>query len=386
MSLSLPAPAEEARAHSARLAEHVAGEIELAGGWIPFSRYMELALYAPGLGYYAAGARKLGADGDFVTAPEMTPLFAQTLASQFAQVIEATGGDVLELGAGTGSFAADALAELDRLGALPRRYYLLETSPELRARQKVRVDSLGQRLTRRVEWLESLPERFAGLVFGNEVLDAVPCEIVRRHAGGWLRRGVGAERGGALAWVDRALDDARLLAAAQARLPEVDDYVTEINPAAEALVRTLATRLERGGILLVDYGFPAAEYFHPQRSAGTLMCHYRHRAHDDPFFLPGLQDITAHVDFTAIARAAVDAGAALAGYTTLAHFLVNLGIADRVLAAGEPGTADYLRRAAPVQKLLSPAEMGELFKVVAFGRSLDADWKGFRSGDQSHRL
>ncbi len=347
---------------------------------------MELALYAPGLGYYAAGAAKLGAAGDFVTAPEMTPLFAQTLACQFAELIEASGGEVLELGAGSGRFAADVLAELDALGALPRRYLVLETSPDLRARQRAHLADAVPRLAARVEWIDALPPAITGVVFGNEVLDAVPCEIVCRARDGWRRRGVALGQDKRLLWVDRALDDPVLAALAVLRLPDVEGYTSELCPAAEALVRTLCARLSRGGVLLIDYGFPRAEYYHPQRSAGTLMCHYRHHAHDDPFFLPGLQDITAHVEFSAVAAAGVAANAELAGYAPLAHVLVNLGITERLAGGEAPGTADYARRVAPVQRLLSPAEMGELFKAIGFAKAVDCGWQAFRRGDQSHRL
>jgi len=386
MSPSLPEPSTDARAHSARLRTVIDREIADAGGWIPFSRYMELALYAPGLGYYAAGAVKLGAAGDFVTAPEMTPLFAQTLARQFAELIEASDGEVLELGAGSGRFAADVLVELEVLGALPQRYLILETSPDLRARQRAHLAEAAPRLATRVEWLDALPAQITGVAFGNEVLDAVPCEIVRRARDGWMRCGVAVDRDDCLVWEDRVLDDSALAAFAALRLPDIEGYVSELCPAGEALVRTLCERLARGGLLLIDYGFPRTEYYHPQRSAGTLMCHYRQHVHDDPFFYPGLQDITAHVEFSAVAAAGVAGDAELAGYAPLAQALVNLGITERLQGRDAPGTAAYARRVSPVQRLLHPAEMGELFKAIGFAKAVDFGWRSFREGDQSHRL
>lgn len=342
-----------------------------------FAHYMELALYTPGLGYYAAGAAKLGGPGDFVTAPELTPLFGATLARQLAQILALTAGDVVELGAGSGRLAAQLLTELDTLGALPARYRILDRSADLVARQRDTLEALPPRLRERVIWMDALPESIDGVVIGNELLDALPVELICRAPQGWMRRGVICRRD-AFAWDDRPLD-AGLLADRTRTLDVTAPYVTEMNLAAEALIATLARRLNRGALLFVDYGFGAGEYYHPQRREGTLMCHYRHRAHADPFFLPGLQDITAHVDFSAMARAAVDAGVRFAGYTSQARFLTNLGITDLLLRL-QPGSAAFTRAAAPVQKLLSPAEMGELFKAIAFTRDLDQPLVGFATG------
>jgi SAM-dependent MidA family methyltransferase len=316
---ALPAPPPEAAAHSAQLAEHIAGVICQEGDWIPFTRYMELALYAPGLGYYAAGARKFGPEGDFVTAPEISPMFARCLAMQAVQVLDATGGDILELGPGSGVLAADLFDELKALGKAPARYLLLEVSPELKARQRERLAARFPTDIHRFEWIDRLPPRITGLVIANEVLDVVPFSLVRRAGEEIVERGVILSEAG-FAWEDTALPDGELKRRAQSAFPPGDyDYLSEASFAAEALVRTIAASLQKGVALFIDYGFPEREFYHPQRSMGTMRCHYRHRFHDDPFFLPGLQDITAHVDFSAMARAAESGGADVAGFTTQAR-------------------------------------------------------------------
>lgn len=381
---ALPLPSDDARAHSERVVAHIAQSIVAAGGWISVADYVGAALYAPGLGYYAAGARKFGADGDFVTAPEITSLFAQAVAAQLAEVLERHPGDIIELGPGSGRLAAGLLAALDERRALPARYRLLEVSPDLRARQREHLRSSVAPLLSLVDWIEVLPERWRGILVANEVLDAVPPHVVVRKQGSWYERGVAVSDHG-LTLADHPLAGA-LRDAAAARFPEGDDYVSEINPAAEALVKSLAQRCEAGVLLVIDYGFPASEYYHPQRVTGTLMTHYRHRSLDDPLLLPGLADITAHVDFTAIARAGAAAGLQVAGFTTQARFLVNCGILDILARIGDVQSAAYLREASAVQKLLSPAEMGELFKVLALTRVGEQRLRGFRDGDQSHRL
>lgn len=381
---ALPAPDPDAAAHSARVAARIRDEIARAGGWIPFARYMELALYAPGLGYYAAGATKFGVAGDFTTAPELSALFGRTLARQVAQILNGTGGEVLEFGAGSGKLAADLLLELERLGALPERYLILELSPELKARQLDTLAARAPQLLGRVAWLDELPQSFRGAMLGNEVLDAMPVHVVCRRGGQLYERGVVAE-GEGFAWSEQACDSPALTAiAGELELP--DGYLTEINLAAPAFVASLADRLERGGLLLIDYGFGRSEYYHPQRTKGTLMCHYRHHAHDDPFLWPGLQDITAHVDFSAVAETGAIHGLDLLGYATQANFLINCGITALL---GEVSPADvtaYLPLANQAQRLLSPAEMGELFKVIALGRGMAAELLGFARGDQRHRL
>lgn len=377
--LTLPPPTPEAAAHSRELAEFIANTIAEEDGWIPFQRFMELALYAPGYGYYAAGARKIGPDGDFVTAPEISPMFARCLAMQVRQVLERTGGDVLELGPGTGILAADLFAELKAHGVTPARYRLLEVSPEFRERQRSLIaerlpDDIG-----RFEWIDRLPERIDGIVLANEVLDVTPCALVHRAGGEVLERGVVVTEAG-FGWEDMPLPDGELKRRANAVIPAGDyEYLTEVNLAAEALVRSVAAALGRGLALFIDYGYAQREYYHPQRSMGTLRCHYRHRYHNDPFFLPGLQDITAHVDFTAMARAAQSADAEIMGYTTQAHFLISCGLAVMVSAGDPEMTLSRLKTTSAVQRLISPSEMGELFKVLAIGRDMATPLQGFQS-------
>ncbi|MCD6707067.1 MAG: class I SAM-dependent methyltransferase [Thiobacillus sp.] len=380
----LPAPTPDALVHSQRVAAHLRTLIDAAGGWIPFSRYMEAALYAPGLGYYAAGAMKFGAAGDFVTAPELTPLFGRTLAHAIAPVLAETGGEVLELGAGSGRLAADLLGELERLDALPARYSILEVSADLRQRQQEILARDLPQLAGRVRWLDALPAHFSGVILGNEVLDALPAEMVHWTENGPLSHGVIVE-GEAFAWQDRPIADPVLRARADA-LDLAPGYVSEINLTADALIASLAQCLDRGLILMIDYGFVAAEYYHPQRHMGTLRAHYRHHALDDPFYLPGLCDLTAHVDFSAVAQAGTAAGLELAGYISQAGFLLNSGLTELLMQTSPDDAAAYLPQANAVQRLVSPAEMGELFKVIGFGKGGIAPVAGFARGDRRHSL
>jgi SAM-dependent MidA family methyltransferase len=380
----LPAPTPDALAHSQRVTAHLRSLIDDAGGWIPFSRFMEAVLYAPGLGYYAAGAMKFGAAGDFVTAPEMTPLFGRTLAHAIAPVLAETGGEVLELGAGSGRLAADVLGELERIGALPGRYCILEVSADLRQRQQDTIARERPQLADRMQWLDALPEHFSGVILGNEVLDALPVDLVHWTDAGPQVRGVTLD-GETFAWQDRPIDDPLLRARADA-LNLAPGYCTEINLAANALIASLAHMLDRGLILMIDYGFAAPEYYHPQRHMGTLRAHYRHHALDDPFYLPGLCDLTAHVDFSAAAQAGTAAGLELAGYTSQANFLLNSGLTVLLMQTPPTDAAAYLPQANAVQRLVSPAEMGELFKVIGFGKGGIAPLAGFARGDRRHSL
>lgn len=374
MPAPLPPPSPEAARHSARLVELIRRDIAAQGGWISFARYMELALYAPGLGYYTAGAHKFGAAGDFITAPELSPLFGRTLARQAAEIMGFSAPHILELGAGSGKLAADMLAELENTANVPDSYAILEVSADLRARQQ---DTLRERLPHlmdRVHWLDELPDNFSGAIIANEVLDALPVHLVHWRDSAVSERGVAVGENG-FVWQERTIGDAALLHAAQQARPwpveaagVPDDYVSEICLAACGLVNSLANRLQRGAMLFIDYGFGAREYYHPQRSSGTLMCHYRHHAHGDPFFLPGLQDITAHVNFTGIAECGIDAGLELLGYTSQAFFLINCGIAGLLQDTPPENLRAYLPLSAQLQKLTSPAEMGELFKVIALAR------------------
>jgi SAM-dependent MidA family methyltransferase len=381
--MPLPEPSAEARAHSDLVARRIRDEIAAHAGWLPFSRYMELALYAPGLGYYSAGAKKLGRDGDFVTAPEISPLFGRTLARQVQQALAGGLEQVLEVGAGSGALAATILEELERLGMLPRTYLILELSADLRERSRDTLAARVPHLLERVAWLASLPPGFTGVVLGNEVLDAMPADVVRAHAGAVEEAGVTDERG-RFGWSYRPAPDA--LARLALALHLAEGYRTELQRAACAFVRTLGEIMERGVAFFIDYGFPGREYYHAQRSTGTLMCHYRHHAHEDPFFLPGLQDITTHIDFSAVARAAGEGGLELAGYTSQAQFLINCGITDVLAQTPAEKTTAFLPLAAQVNRLTSPAEMGELFKVIALARGRTPPLLGFASGDRRHAL
>ncbi|MDP8568809.1 class I SAM-dependent methyltransferase [Methylophilus aquaticus] len=384
ISSPLPLPNAAAQAHSHGLLEKIQQAIHAQGGWISFSAYMQMALYFPHLGYYSGGANKFGLGGDFVTAPEISPLFAQALAHQVLPVLAETQGDVLELGAGTGKLALGLLTRLYEIGHLPAHYRILEVSANLRARQQETLQSkLPAEVFARIEWLDTLPESFQGVVIGNEVLDAIPLHVLQWQNGTWLERGIADEDG--LVWQSRPLSDPAIAAHIEvSALPE--GYITEVNPAAQGLIASLAVMLQRGLILLPDYGFSFREYYHPQRTQGTLMCHYQHYAHDNPLLYPGLQDITAHVDFTAMAEVAVAHGLDCAGYASQAQFLINCGILQLLQQINPEDSARYLPQVAAVQKLLSPAEMGELFKVLALSKGVQLPLLGFVQGDKRHQL
>jgi SAM-dependent MidA family methyltransferase len=365
-----------------RLLPIIADAIQKAGGWQGFDALMVQALYTPGLGYYANGLSKIGAlphsgsgvGSDFVTAPEMTPLFGQALARQVLQVLDATGTDeVWEFGAGTGALAQQILTAL---GSRVRRYTIVDLSESLKSRQRSRLDGFGAQ----VEWATALPSALRGVVLGNEVLDAMPVQLLARVKGVWMERGVAGEAQGTagtpprLVWQDRPTD----------LRPPVDisgdhDYLTEIHPQGEAFVRTLADRLQLGAVLLLDYGFPESEYYHEQRHMGTVMCHRAHQSDTDPLQDIGLKDITAHVNFTGIALAAQDAGLDVLGYTNQAHFLINCGLVEAMQAAP-------LAERVSAQKLILEHEMGEFFKVIALGRGVGVPLLGFANGDKTHRL
>ena len=381
--MPLPQPDPIARAHSDALAALIRAEIAASGDWLPFARYMELALYAPGLGYYAAGAAKFGAAGDFVTAPEISALFGRSLARQVAQVLAASAPHVLEFGAGTGKLAADLLGAL---GATCQSYAILEPSPDLRERQADTLRRLAPMHLPKVRWLDTLPDTFSGCMLANEVVDAMPVHLLRFTAEAIFERGVTAAPDGGFVYAERPAQGALLAAARALPVPGYDDYVTELNLAAPAWIAALGACLSQGAALLIDYGFPAREYYHPQRSRGTLMCHYRHHAHDDPFFLPGLCDITAHVDFSALALAGEASGLDLLGYAGQAGFLIDCGITELIGEVSASDSARYLPLANQANRLLSPAEMGELFKVMLLGRGIDLQALGFLQSDKSARL
>jgi SAM-dependent MidA family methyltransferase len=394
-------------------------EIAQAGGWLSFERFMELALYAPGLGYYSAGSAKIGSSGDFVTAPEISDLFSRCVARQCAQVLSVTGGEILELGAGTGRMAAAVLESLAAVGVLPERYSILEVSGDLAERQRERLRALPASLRERVVWLERLPERpLRGVVLANEVLDALPCqrfvvgEVPRGAAGVPGAGDSGAddprrpaegntasvvssvvELGVSLqgdSFVERAaLPDAALAAACESLLKELPQplapgYTSEVCLRLEPWIAGVGDCLERGLLLLFDYGLPRSHYYHPQRANGTLRCHFKQLAHDDPYINVGVQDITAWVDFTRVAEAGHAAGLDVTGFCTQAGFLLATGIESFVAEA--VGTVEATRRAGEARRLLMPGEMGEAFKVMALTRDYDAVLDGFTLQDLRHSL
>lgn len=381
---ALPVPDREALAVSQELSTRIAAEIARHGGWLSFARYMEMALYEPGLGYYSNPGQVFGAAGDFVTAPELTPLFGATLARQVSPwlkdpALAGSGQVVLEVGGGSGMLAAQLLNALDNVGHHEVRYLILELSAERREHQRQTLKSLAPGLMDRVGWLDTFPESFAGVVVANELLDAMPVQLFE-----WQADAEAAlqEMGvtwvdGQFAWAPRPADAVltETVTALRNRLgPEGaqwhSPYRSEICPAQQAWMRTLADCMTAGVVMLLDYGFAAPEYYHPQRDQGTLMCHYRHRSHADPFLWPGLSDITAHVDFTALARAATTEGFSLVGYTSMAAFLLNAGLLDELADLPREPESFWFAQAQAVQQLISEAEMGELFKVIAFEKNL----------------
>jgi len=386
MKALLPEPGEAAKESSRALSRRIATEIDAAGGWISFARYMELALHCPGLGYYGGGAHKFGTSeegGDFVTAPELTPLFGRALATQVAEVLSASMPAVLEVGAGSGRLAADLLLALDALGQAPDHYLILELSGELRDRQRQTIAIAAPALLDRVEWLDRLPERFSGCVVGNELLDAMPVHALAWREDGLMERGVTLVES-RFTWAERlALP---FLANAAARLEISAPFESEIGLPAASWVAEWGRRLGAGALLLIDYGLPRHEYYHPGRNRGTLRCHYRHRSHDNPFWWPGLSDITAHVDFTAVAEAGHGAGLDVLGYTNQASFLINCGLGEFLAERRAEAEASALRATGAVQMLISPNEMGELFKVIALGSGITQPLLGFSRGDRTHTL
>jgi SAM-dependent MidA family methyltransferase len=389
----------EEQSHALRLAAHIRAALAGAAGWLSFERFMDLALYAPGLGYYSAGSVKLGAGGDFVTAPEVSDLFSRCIARQCAAVLMRTGGEILELGAGTGRMAAALLTELAAQRVLPERYAILEVSADLAQRQRERLVRLPQALRERVVWLERLPEQpLHGVILANEVADALPCRRFRCDAGGISELGVVLDavseastagsaavrfRDGAVAAdasLARACDE--ILAGLPEPLPP--GYTSEVCLRIAPWIGALSACLARGLLLLCDYGLPRRHYYHPQRVSGTLRCHYKQLAHDDPYINLGVQDITAWVDFTRVADAALAAGLEVSGFATQAAFLLGLGVEGLVAEAG--AGVERTRLAGEARRLMMPEEMGEAFKVMALGRGLDIPLAGFALQDLRHLL
>jgi len=388
----LPPLTPEEAGHSDRLAERIRTVIAAEGGWIDFARYMNLALYEPGLGYYSAGARKFGAAGDFITAPEAAPVFSRCLAVQCAQVLQELGAGavLLELGAGSGAMAATLLAELERRGQLPAEYWILDLSADLRERQRATLAVAVPRLLERVRWLDHLPdEPWVGMIVANEVLDAFPVERFAIRGGDVHAVGVASDFGRlqlAEVRANAALRAAvsRIEADLGARLP--DDYESEVNPDLGPWLAALADTLERGVLLFVDYGLPRREYYSPERTRGTLLCHFRHRFHDDALSRVGLQDITAWVDFTAVAEAAEACGLEVAGYTTQAHFLIGCGLGEFVADVSELDVVERINLSRQAMMLTLPGEMGERFKVIALAKGFDAPLRGFAVRDLRRTL
>ena len=354
---------------------HIDKAIAQAGGWVGFDQFMAMALYTPGLGYYANDTAKFGAmpdsGSDFVTAPELSPAFGQLLAAQVAEALAKTGTQkVWEFGAGTGALALQVLDELQRLGVEVVRYTIVDLSGTLRERQQARLAVHAPK----VVWANELPAQMHGVVIGNEVLDAMPVQIIARVNGEWFERGIAVE-GGQLVWANRPTE---------LRPPlEVDgehDYETEIHPQGEAFIRTLGERLDRGAAFFIDYGFGEGEYYHPQRHMGTMVCHYQHQVDSNPLEKVGLKDITAHVNFTGTAVAAQDTGFEVLGYTTQAHFLINCGLQAKLDAMDATERPNAM-------KLMMEHEMGELFKVIGLAKGVEPwDALGFVQGDRTHRL
>jgi SAM-dependent MidA family methyltransferase len=390
LALELPELTPEEAAHSERLAERVREEIARAGGWISFARFMAMALYEPGFGYYSAGARKLGAAGDFVTAPEVAPVFSRCLAVQCAEILHGLGGgEVLELGAGSGVMAAAMLAELDRRDALPARYRILDVSADLRERQRATLAQAVPQWLDRVEWLDRLPERFSGVIVANEVLDAMPVERFALRGDAINALGV-TWHFGRFEWSE-ARAPAPLREAVNGLRQQAGDawpegYVSEINLGLGPWLASLGQALERGVMLFVDYGLPRREYYAAERSDGTLLCHFRHRFHGDPFARLGLQDITAWVDFTAVAEAGEAAGLALAGYATQAHFLIGNGVGEFVANVADLDVVQRVNVSRQAMVLTLPGEMGERFKAIALAKGYDSPLRGFAVRDLRHTL
>jgi SAM-dependent MidA family methyltransferase len=379
-------PSPEAINHSQQLLAHICSEIKNHDGKISFAQYMNLALYTPGLGYYSGRLQKFGARGDFVTAPEISPLFSQCLANQCQQILETLGhGNILEIGAGSGQMASDILIELKKLNRLPEHYYILELSADLKKRQQEKLTVLCPEFFDRIIWLETLPNRnFNGVILANEVLDAMPAHQFRIH-NDILQEASVIENNNKLEYQFSKTNNLHLLELYHSQAwPK--KYISEINLNLKPWILSLSDILKSGIILIIDYGFPKQEYYHPDRTMGTLMCHYRHYAHQDPFFYPGLQDITAHVDFTAIADGAIQAELDVLGYTSQAAFLLSTGLTNLAEKKYLKTEKEKVIQNQAIQTLTSPAEMGELFKVISLGRNFEAPLLGFKLNDRRYAL
>jgi len=406
---SLPEPSADALSHSERLISLIRDEIEANSGSISFKRYMEMALYQPGLGYYVAGTHKLGEQGDFITAPEISPLYSRCIANQCAEILQSmrshdnvgakrrrpegrdkieskVGGCVLELGAGSGVMAADILLELEKQNQLPEKYFILDLSPDLIQRQQQTLQKHAAHLFEHVEWLSSLPTEFDGIIIANEVLDAMPVDVFTQQDGSVYEHHVIFENNQLYEQLKHANENLKQQVLRLNIPAEATPYTSEINPNIEAWLKTLSESLKNGVMLLMDYGYPRSEYYLPERNKGTLICHYQHLVNESPIYYPGLQDITASVDFTAVAEAADTAGLKVSGFTSQAGFLANAGLEKYFMQALDTNPDDQYKLAQQVRTLSLPSEMGERFKCIALSKHYESELMGFSELDQRYRL
>lgn len=387
----LPEPVIADQEQSTNLVNAIRREIDSAGGQINFARFMELALYSPDGGYYSTGKFIFGESGDFVTAPEISPIFSQCVARQCEQVLKETGGgDILEFGAGSGIMATEILRTLEAFGSLPNNYFIVDVSPGLISRQRIRIHTELPHLVDRVHWVSEVPANFHGVVVANEVLDAMPGHRIqlnktKPHAELFVRWD-----GDRFTWIAQPVSP-QLLTLVDAIVEQFGDslpdgFISEINARSKSWLQNLAQKIERGAVILIDYGFPRREWYLPQRYEGTLMAHYKHRAHPDPFFLPGLQDLTYHVDFTQVAEEALEVGFSVRGFTNQAMFLVGCGLENILHTIDPTDVRAFITKTQAIKKLILPQEMGETFKVLGLTKDLDIDLIGFSRLDQRERL
>ena len=388
MTTQLPAPDNIAQQHSDQLLTLIKDKIAIAGGKISFAQYMNLCLYTPGLGYYSAGSHKLGTGGDFITAPEISSLFSQTLAHHIRDVFsQLEQPNLIEFGAGSGKMAVDILLELEQLNSLPANYFIIEASADLRHRQQQQIDINIPHLSHLVQWLDQLPNHFIGVVLANEVCDAMPVHRLHFSNNRVQEQYVNINSTGDLQWCDSELLVAELIERAKKIQRHIgqQDYVTEVNLQAEAWLNSVADSLDQGAVFIIDYGYPNTSYYHQERSTGTLMCYYQHQGHDNPFIFPGLQDITAHVDFTALAEAAHNHNLDVAGFQTQADFLISGGITELV-STNAADELKQLQQTTEIKRLTLPSEMGEIFKVLTLTQNLEQLLPRIQLRDQRHRL
>jgi len=385
---TLPAPDVAAQQHSAQLLVHIKQKIDEAGGKLTFADYMNLCLYAPGLGYYSAGSYKLGEQGDFTTSPEISSLFSRTLARHIEDVFhQLEQKDILEFGAGSGKMAVDILLELEARQHLPDQYYIIEVSADLRQRQAKTIEELVPHLVNRVKWLDGIPENFIGVILANEVCDAMPVHCLQFHDGVVSERYI-ENSASNFQWCEGELSEPLLeerAAEIAVLIDDVDVYTTEVNLAAEAWITSLAESLKHGAVFVIDYGYSQADYYHPQRSSGTLMCYFQHQGHDDPLVLQGLQDITAHINFTALAQSAADNGLDVEGFQSQADFLLAGGITELVTDSDNDEWR-ALQQVNEIKQLTLPSAMGESFKILTLGQNLKQLLPRLQLGDRRYAL